>query len=511
MTGATLSRFFGLHVAVLPAITTALVARASAARAATGHERSATRGIGQLKPGETRQTDAVLPELRSARRARWYIAVSCAGRARGVLSVGARQEGRSVRRSAGGHQAGVVFPRDVPHAEADSEPRARRRRRAARRARVRRRSPMFLVFVPVSRSAIERWTDDSPIYTSLAIAGLRLPSSCLRSSAQRRQVRADVDALSRLLACHRGRHHAVRQPPRCRSGGGDEHVCVVPRDTVRRAPVTHRPTTFAEARTCIARTASCVRTATAAITTTTDKTKAHDAGARLQRQSRRDRQSSRRVRGATVTPSSCAASRLASASIRPPSTRRASMACGSPLATRVATCVSCHGAHGIRRVNDVKSPVFPTNVANDVHGVPRDTAPHMGGYSLAEQATAANEPALPVPTERALRRADEGQRSFGADLQRLSRQPRRGAARRRFRRQRLRDVPRRLRGKVRHERPRADLRPRMRRVPQQSRHKETVRRDARNRCGQLVRHVPQRRRRQRTGGSRIDARRHRAS
>jgi predicted CXXCH cytochrome family protein len=29
----------------------------------------------------------------------------------------------------------------------------------------------------------------------------------------------------------------------------------------------------------------------------------------------------------------------------------------------VATCASCHGAHGIRLVSDAKSPVFPTNVA----------------------------------------------------------------------------------------------------------------------------------------------------
>lgn len=30
---------------------------------------------------------------------------------------------------------------------------------------------------------------------------------------------------------------------------------------------------------------------------------------------------------------------------------------------KVATCVSCHGHHGIRAVDDLKSPVFPTNVA----------------------------------------------------------------------------------------------------------------------------------------------------
>ncbi len=31
--------------------------------------------------------------------------------------------------------------------------------------------------------------------------------------------------------------------------------------------------------------------------------------------------------------------------------------------TRVATCSDCHGAHGIRKVSDSRSPVYPTNVA----------------------------------------------------------------------------------------------------------------------------------------------------
>jgi predicted CXXCH cytochrome family protein len=47
----------------------------------------------------------------------------------------------------------------------------------------------------------------------------------------------------------------------------------------------------------------------------------------------------------------------------------------------VATCVSCHGAHGIRRVNDAKSPVFAVNVAGTCaacHASPS----HMAGYTL---------------------------------------------------------------------------------------------------------------------------------
>ncbi len=31
--------------------------------------------------------------------------------------------------------------------------------------------------------------------------------------------------------------------------------------------------------------------------------------------------------------------------------------------TNVATCVSCHGAHGVRLVGDAQSPVYPANVA----------------------------------------------------------------------------------------------------------------------------------------------------
>jgi predicted CXXCH cytochrome family protein len=47
----------------------------------------------------------------------------------------------------------------------------------------------------------------------------------------------------------------------------------------------------------------------------------------------------------------------------------------------VATCASCHGAHGIRLVTDAKSPVFPTNVAGTCatcHG----SSEHMRGRRL---------------------------------------------------------------------------------------------------------------------------------
>jgi len=50
---------------------------------------------------------------------------------------------------------------------------------------------------------------------------------------------------------------------------------------------------------------------------------------------------------------------------------------------KVATCASCHGAHGIRMVNDAKSPVFPTNVAGTCATCHAD-AQRMAGYKLPD-------------------------------------------------------------------------------------------------------------------------------
>lgn len=55
------------------------------------------------------------------------------------------------------------------------------------------------------------------------------------------------------------------------------------------------------------------------------------------------------------------------------------LATGDP---NVATCVSCHGAHGIRRVNDAKSPVFPLNVATTCAAC-HASAEHMQAYRLS--------------------------------------------------------------------------------------------------------------------------------
>jgi predicted CXXCH cytochrome family protein len=49
---------------------------------------------------------------------------------------------------------------------------------------------------------------------------------------------------------------------------------------------------------------------------------------------------------------------------------------------KVATCATCHQAHGVRRVKDARAPVFPTNVATlcaSCHA----NAEHMKGYTLS--------------------------------------------------------------------------------------------------------------------------------
>ncbi|HYX25201.1 MAG TPA: hypothetical protein VFC23_13690, partial [Thermoanaerobaculia bacterium] len=51
--------------------------------------------------------------------------------------------------------------------------------------------------------------------------------------------------------------------------------------------------------------------------------------------------------------------------------------------TKVATCVDCHGVHGILRPSDPRSPVFPKHVAetcSTCHGDPK----RMAGYTLAD-------------------------------------------------------------------------------------------------------------------------------
>ena len=58
--------------------------------------------------------------------------------------------------------------------------------------------------------------------------------------------------------------------------------------------------------------------------------------------------------------------------------------------TNVATCISCHGAHGVRLVTDAKAPVYVLNVATTCAKCHSD-AEHMKGYKLPDGS--------PLPTD----------------------------------------------------------------------------------------------------------------
>ena len=70
VTGATLSRFYGLHVAILPAITTALVAAHLLLVQRQGMSVPLSIERAQKAANASADADAVLPELHPARRAR---------------------------------------------------------------------------------------------------------------------------------------------------------------------------------------------------------------------------------------------------------------------------------------------------------------------------------------------------------------------------------------------------------------------------------------------------------
>jgi hypothetical protein len=51
--------------------------------------------------------------------------------------------------------------------------------------------------------------------------------------------------------------------------------------------------------------------------------------------------------------------------------------------TNVATCIDCHGVHGILPISDPQAPVYPTRVAQTCRACHADPE-HMKGYSLAD-------------------------------------------------------------------------------------------------------------------------------
>ena len=146
---------------------------------------------------------------------------------------------------------------------------------------------------------------------------------------------------------------------------------------------------------------------------------------------------------------------------------------------KVATCISCHGAHGVRLVNDARSPAFPTNVAATC-GACHASTEHMKGYTLPD--------GKPLPTSQ---RADYQRSVHYAALTKnndLSAPTcndchgNHGAAPPgvELADHGVRHVSRGLCDEVRHERARPDLRTGLHRMPQQPRGAAALGRDARH-------------------------------
>ena len=154
--------------------------------------------------------------------------------------------------------------------------------------------------------------------------------------------------------------------------------------------------------------------------------------------------------------------------------------------TKVATCVSCHGAHGVRLVGDAQSPVYPLNVAatcTKCHADPE----RMKGYT-ARRGSPAHRSAREVPDERALTA-----RWWSATIcrRRPATTVTATTARRRPGVDAIANVcgtcHTRVRDEVRAQHAQPDLRSRLRRVPQQPRHRAAERRDAGDRQGRTLR------------------------
>jgi predicted CXXCH cytochrome family protein len=122
--------------------------------------------------------------------------------------------------------------------------------------------------------------------------------------------------------------------------------------------------------------------------TTGDKTKAHDVSGRESAMAFRGKPAGQAV---IATCARCHSDAELMRTFAPKervdqATEYAASVHGNQLAagdTKVATCVSCHGAHGVRLVNDAKSPVFPTNVANTCAACHADPK-RMSGYKKAD-------------------------------------------------------------------------------------------------------------------------------
>ena len=101
----------------------------------------------------------------------WYVVLAVRRGAGGVLSVGARHEGGSVRRRAAGDPARVVLPGDVPHAEAACRATSWASKASSSACVAFGLAALFLVLVPFLDRRASRG-ERSPLFTVLAVLGL---------------------------------------------------------------------------------------------------------------------------------------------------------------------------------------------------------------------------------------------------------------------------------------------------------------------------------------------------
>ncbi len=144
--GATLTRFFGFHVAVLPGLTTVLLAVHLALIQKWNISVPPKVELEHSRRGTPIPRMPFVPNFFLRELMAWYGALGVLGVLAAHLPLGARREGRPICSGPGRHPARVVLPGSVLHVEADSQSRLGHRRRASRSHRIR--GPGDLVGLP---------------------------------------------------------------------------------------------------------------------------------------------------------------------------------------------------------------------------------------------------------------------------------------------------------------------------------------------------------------------------
>ena len=120
VTGATLTRFFGFHVAILPGLATLLILVHLLLVQRLGMSVPPKLEAEWKARSGTKTRNEVLSEFHAARTDGLVRRVGRSRRARGNVSVEFRRQSRSIRIGASRNQARVVLPLYVSDAQADS-------------------------------------------------------------------------------------------------------------------------------------------------------------------------------------------------------------------------------------------------------------------------------------------------------------------------------------------------------------------------------------------------------